>query len=214
MMPAGDVTVSAAFRAAESSGELLPPTMVTAKYNYSPFFTSTVYLDFGQDTDSLTWLNQITQVSVDGEIYEQTTSLIMGSKAWTVGKDMNSGTTPTVLQLTENFTAPATVVISADGYKDLAVNLTKAGSGSDAQYAAEIENGDSMEPDPKPGTEISLDQIKIANDGGTTPAYHWYFTFEGASRYIAAITSVSVNRRALGSEKILDLPLAAHTTRM
>lgn len=39
VMPAGDVTVSAAFRAAESSGELLPPTMVTAKYNYSPFFT-------------------------------------------------------------------------------------------------------------------------------------------------------------------------------
>ena len=193
VMPAGDVTVSAAFRAAESSGELLPPTMVTAKYNYSSFFTSTVYLDFGQDADSLTWLNKITQVSVDGEIYKRTTSLIMESKAWTVGTDMNSGTMPTVLQLTENFTAPATVVISAEGYKDLAVNLTKAGSGIDAQYAAEIENGGSTEPDPKPGTEISLDQIKIADDGGTTPAYHWYFTFEGASSYIAAITSVSVN---------------------
>lgn len=193
VMPAGDVTVSAAFQAAESSGELLPPTMVTAKYNYSSLFTSTVYLDFGQDVDSLAWLNQITQVSVDEEIYERTTSLIMGSKAWTVGTDMNSGTMPTVLQLTENFTAPATVVISAEGYKDLAVNLTKAGSGSDAQYAAEIENGGSTEPDPKPGTEISLDQIKIADDGGTTPAYHWYFTFEGASGYIAAITSVSVN---------------------
>lgn len=193
VMPAGDVTVSAAFRAAESSGELLPPTMVTAKYNYSSFFTSTVYLDFGQDADSLTWLNKITQVSVDGEIYERTTSLSMESKAWTVGADINSETMPTVLQLTENFTAPATVVISAEGYKDLAVNLTKAGSGSDAQYAAEIENGGSTEPDPKPGTEISLDQIKIADDGGIMPAYHWYFTFEGASSYIAAITSVSVN---------------------
>lgn len=193
VMPAGDVTVSAAFRAAESSGELLPPTMVTAKYNYSPLFTSTVYLDFGQDTDSLTWLNKITRVSVDGEIYDRTTSLSMESKAWTVGTDMNSGTMPTVLQLTENFTAPATVVISADGYKDLAVNLTKAGSGSDAQYAAEIENGGSTEPDPKPGTEIPLDQIKIADDSGIMPAYHWYFTFEGASSYIAAITSVSVN---------------------
>ena len=193
VMPAGDVTVSAAFRAAESSGELLPPTMVTAKYNYSPFFTSTVYLDFGQDADSLAWLNKITQVSVDGEIYERTTSLSMESKAWTVGKDMNSGTMPTVLQLTENFTAPATVVISAEGYKDLAVNLTKAGSGSDAQYAAEIENGGSTEPDPKPGTEISLDQIKIADDGGIVSAYHWYFTFEGAPSYIAAIISVSVN---------------------
>lgn len=193
VMPAGDVTVSAAFRAAESSGELLPPTMVTAKYNYSSFFTSTVYLDFGQDADSLTWLNKITQVSVDGEIYKRTTSLIMESKAWTVGTDINSGTMPTVLQLTENFTAPATVVISAEGYKDLAVNLTKAGSGSDAQYAAEIENGGSTEPDPKPGTEISLDQIKIADDSVIMPAYHWYFTFKGASGYIAAITSVSVN---------------------
>lgn len=192
VMPAGDVTVSAAFRAAESSGELLPPTMVTAKYYWS-FFTSTVYLDFGQDTDSLTWLNKITQVSVDGEIYKRTTSLSMESNAWTVGTDMNSGTMPTVLQLTEDFTAPATVVISAEGYKDLAVNLTKAGSGSDAQYAAEIENGDSTEPDPKPGTEISLGQIKIADDGGIMPAYHWYFTFEDAPDYIAAITSVSVN---------------------
>lgn len=193
VMPAGDVTVSAVFQAAESSGELLPPATVTAKYNYSLLSTSTVYLDFGQDEDTQTWLNKIARVSVDGEVYKQTTSLVMESNAWTVGTDMNSGTMPTVLQLTENFTAPATVVISAEGYKDLAVNLTKAGSGSDAQYAAEIENGDSTEPDPKPGTEISLDQIKIADDSGTMPAYHWYFTFKGASSYIAAITSVSVN---------------------
>ena len=119
--------------------------------------------------------------------------MITESKAWTVGTDMNSGTMPTVLQLTENFTAPATVVISAEGYKDLAVKLTKAGSGRDAQYVAEIENGDSTEPDLKPGTEISLDQIEIADDGGIMPAYHWYFTFKGATSYIAAITSVSVN---------------------
>ena len=195
VMPAGDVTVSAAFQAVESSGELLPPTMVTAKYNYSysSFFTSTVYLDFSQDTDFLTWLNKITQVSVDGEIYKRTTSLSTESKAWTVDKDINSTTTPMVLQLTENFTAPATVVISAEGYKDLAVNLTKAGSGSDAQYAAEIKNGGSTEPEPEPEKEILLDQINIADDGGSMPAYHWYFTFEDAPDYIAAITSVSVN---------------------
>lgn len=193
VMPAGDVTVSAVFRAAESSGELLPPAMVTAKYNYSSFFTSTVYLDFGQDADTQTWLNKIARVSVDGEVYEQKPSLSMESKAWTVGRDINSAATPTVLQITEDFTAPATVVISAEGYKDLAVNLTKTGSGSNAQYAAEIENGGSTEPDPEPGTEISLSQIKIADDAGIMPAYHWYFTFEDASGYIAAITSVSVN---------------------
>ena len=193
VMPAGDVTVSAVFQAAESSGELLPPATVTAKYNYSLLSTSTVYLDFGQDADTQTWLNKIARVSVDGEVYKQTTSLVMESNAWTVGTDMNSGTMPMVLQITEDFTAPATVVISAEGYKDLTVNLTKTGSGSDAQYAAEIGNGGSTEPDPKPGTEISLDQIKIADDGGIMPAYHWYFTFKDASGYIAAITSVSVN---------------------
>lgn len=193
VMPAGDVTVSAVFQAAESSGELLPPATVTAKYNYSLLSTSTVYLDFGQDADTQTWLNKIARVSVDGEVYKQTTSLVMERNAWTVGTDMNSGTMPKVLQITEDFTAPATVVISAEGYKDLTVNLTKTGSGSDAQYAAEIGNGGSTEPEPEPEKEISLDQIKIADDGGIMPAYHWYFTFEGASGYIAAITSVSVN---------------------
>lgn len=193
VMPAGNVTVSAAFRASQSSGESNPPTTVTAKYNYSSIFTSTVYLDFGQDTDPQTWLKKITQVSVDGEIYERETSLSMESKAWTVGTDINSETMPTVLQITEDFTAPTTVVISAEGYKDLVVHLTKTGSGSDAQYAAEIENGGSTEPDPEPGTEISLSQIKIADDAGIMHAYHWYFTFEDASGYIAAITSVSVN---------------------
>lgn len=193
VMPAGDVTVSAVFRAAESSGDLFPPTMVTAKYNYSSIFTSTVYLDFGQDADTQTWLNKIARVSVDGEVYEQKPSLSMESNAWNVGRDINSAATPTVLQITEDFTAPTTIVISAEGYKDLAVHLTKTGSGSDAQYAAEIENGGSTEPDPEPGTEISLSQIKIADDAGIMPAYHWYFTFEDASGYIAAITSVSVN---------------------
>lgn len=194
VMPAGNVTVSAVFRTVESSGELLPPTTVTAKYNYSSFSTSTVYLDFGQDINTQTWLDKISSVNVNGNVYQYESSLSWNAKnAWTVGKDINSTTTPTVLQITENFTAPATVAISAEGYKDLTVNLTKAGSGSDAQYAAEIENGGSTEPDPKPGTEISLDQIKIADDSGIMPAYHWYFTFKGATSYIAAITSVSVN---------------------
>ncbi len=141
VMPAGDVTVSAVFQAAESSGELLPPATVTAKYNYSLLSTSTVYLDFGQDADTQTWLNKIARVSVDGEVYKQTTSLVMESNAWTVGTDMNSGTMPMVLQITEDFTAPATVVISAEGYKDLTVNLTKTGTAAMLSIFAEIGNG-------------------------------------------------------------------------
>lgn len=195
VMPAGDVTVSAVFRAAESSGELLPPATVTAKYNYSSLFTSTVYLDFGQDAGTRAWLEKIIQVNINGSSYTHESSLSWGAeKAWTVGTDTNSTTMPTVLQLTENFTAPATVVISAEGYKDLTVTLTKTGSGSDAQYAAEIGNGGSTEPEPGPEKEISLDKIKIADDAdGITPASCWYFTFEDAPDYIAAITSVSVN---------------------
>ncbi|MDY3014214.1 MAG: S-layer homology domain-containing protein [Evtepia sp.] len=189
--PGPEVRESRAGHAAAE--QAAPPTQVTATYHKKYIEASHVYLNFGQDEATKAWLESLSQVTVQGVTYSKQHTIVSQKRAWTVDKDMEAHDLPKVLKITESFTPPAVVVLSAEGYQDLTLTLTRSGSGSDASYTGEIQRDGARETDPQPEKTISLDQIQVTDDGGIFPAYHWYIGFTQAEGYVSAITNVEVN---------------------
>lgn len=193
-MPAEDVTVTAVFAAEEPPAGLTPPEAVTAEYAYFGFPKRTVNLNFGGQPAAKRWLEAITAVTVSGRAFTKADDPFRTEdNQWLVDTVYGSYGSYPALRIVESFQSPATVVISAGGYPDLTLGLAKSGGGSSARYTAEITEAAGGGPAPDAKKAISLRQIRITDDGGSLPAYHWHFAFEGAPDYVSAITAVSVN---------------------
>ena len=176
--------------AAETS---TPPTEVT-ECDVSGFMPEILSLGF----DDTAWMNAITQVAVSAggsDMAYSKGSIGWGTsdKLWDVGSVTGAYGSYTALKLVNPGAYPATLTISAAGYSDLTVQVSKTVQSGVYVYAAEIIGG-SENPDPV-GPEkktVSIDSIKFSTDMFGSDLYMTV----GETGYIAVVTGVSVNGSA------------------
>lgn len=186
IMPAGDVTVSAVFRL--NGAEKNPSSQVV--HCEAGGFPSAFQLGFGDDAAD--WLSAIDSVTVNGTPFRQGAIGFGSSGAlWNVGGYTGAYETYTALQIMKDAVDayPAEIVVSAAGYRDLVISLSKTTSGYREIYVAEIKSSP-QEPEPPEVEAISLEQISISSD---MFGHDWYFAFQNAENYVSSITSLSVN---------------------
>ena len=123
-----------------ASGEKAAPTEVK-NCEASGFWTTVLNLSF-EDAD---WLNAIDSVTVNEEKYTKQTISSFGSdtKIWEVGNATGSYGSYTALKLAipSNLTFPATIKVTAEGYQDLTVEITKTKVSYNDVYTATVKKG-------------------------------------------------------------------------
>ena len=100
-------------------------------------------LNFGFKDSENSWLKNINKVTVNGNEYNKQTSVFMwDSNAWCLGQftfDNGKGY-DSALRITsdDSIEYPATIVVSADGYEDLKLNIKREGRPYAYTYTAEV----------------------------------------------------------------------------
>ena len=179
-----------------------PPTEVK-NCEVGGFYTTVLALDF-EDT---TWMNAVNAVSVNGTTYTKGTISSFGSDTniWELGSYMGSNGSYTALKLSmdKNAAFPVTIMLSATGYKDLKVQVTKDASIYPYVYTAAAEvvggsdsgdsgNGGSGSTETPDTGKTAPTAVKYAYSS-TMPAAHY---FGADSDWLSAITGVQVNGTA------------------
>ena len=149
--------------------ELDPPTTVSAGYSS---YDNAITLSFGEDSVSAGWLNAITGVKVDETSYTKAnSSYFLSTNEWIVANVIGAYGSYSALKLCGSFDNSFPVVISADGYSDLTVELTTDGNGG---YTAEIkDSGDGGETGENNPTEKKAPPTEF-----TYPAYSFGSDFK------------------------------------
>ncbi len=133
------LALSLAVTPALAAGDKAPPTAVE-NCDVSGLWTTTVNLGFADTV----WMNSITAVTVNDTAYEKQTISSFGSdtKIWDIGSASSAYGSYTALRLAvENdtfATNTATVRISADGYKDVTIEVTKKTESYNDIYTATV----------------------------------------------------------------------------
>ena len=95
----------------------------------------TLYLGF-KDT---IWMNSITTLKVDNDTFERVSSISGSGNKFCIGSYIGASETYLALGIvTKNITFPTTMVISADGYNDLTLKVTKETIKYNDVYTAEV----------------------------------------------------------------------------
>lgn len=130
------VIISTAVTPAMAAGTKDAPTEV--KSAAVSGFPATLNLEFADTT----WMNAINNVIVNDEQYTKgSTGWGASGNLWEIGSVMGAYGSYTALKLVNPSTYPATIKISADGYKDLTVKVTKTTvSYSDVYTATVVSN--------------------------------------------------------------------------
>ena len=179
-----------------------PPTEVK-KCEVIGYVPETLNLDLNDET----WLNAIKKVVVNDVQYEKATiSFGSDGNIWNIGSVTGSNESYQALRIVAKFSYPATIVISADGYKDLKVQVSKNASVYPYVYTAVAEvvenSGSGSEPEPPTPPEkktIDLSKVSFAKsfDGND-----WQVTF-GEDGYAEKITAVTVNGKPWNATSFL-----------
>lgn len=170
-----------------------PPTAVE-NCEKSGVFTTVLALGFS-DSD---WMNAITDVVVGDTPYSKgkIDSWSSTTGIWEVGSLTGAygGYTALKLALDSSTTFPAAIAISAAGYKDLTVKVTKADKWGDTYTAEVVVNSDngSTNPDTPSGDRDAPTNFTTVSNFG----YDFKLTFQGASEWLDAIEGVNVNDTA------------------
>ena len=156
------------------------------------FMTEYLALEF-EDTD---WMNSISSVTVNDTQYTKGTISSWGgdSDVWEVGSVTGAYGSYTALKLVSPTSYPATIKISATGYENLELKVTKNTSSYPYTYIATVNKTSSGEtPAPAEPSKIQLSQVSIGTDFFGND---WELTFANADGYLSAITGVTVNEEA------------------
>ena len=147
LLMAAVMLLSLAVTPAMAAGEKEPPTKVKI-CEVTGFMPETLNLDLNDET----WLNAIKKVVVNDVQYEKATiSFGSAGNIWDIGSVTGSYGSYQALKIVAKFSYPATIVISADGYKDLKVQVSKNASVYPYVYTAVaevVENSCDSEPEP------------------------------------------------------------------
>ena len=156
------------------------------------FMTEYLALEF-EDTD---WMNSISSVTVNDTKYTKGTISSWGgdSDVWEVGSVTGAYGSYTALKLVSPTSYPATIKISATGYENLELKVTKNTSSYPYTYIATVNKTSSGEtPAPAEPSKIQLSQVSIGTDFFGND---WELSFVNADGYVSTITGVIVNGEA------------------
>ena len=156
------------------------------------FMTEYLALEF-EDTD---WMNSISSVTVNDTQYTKGTISSWGgdSDVWEVGSVTGAYGSYTALKLVSPTSYPATIKISATGYENLELKVTKNTSSYPYTYTATVNKTSSGEtPAPVEPSKIQLSQVSIGTDFFGND---WELSFVNADGYVSTITGVTVNGEA------------------
>lgn len=156
------------------------------------FMTEYLALEF-EDTD---WMNSISSVTVNDTQYTKGTISSWGgdSDVWEVGSVTGAYGSYTALKLVSPTSYPATIKISATGYENLELKVTKNTSSYPYAYTATVNKPSSGEtPAPVEPSKIQLSQVSIGTDFFGND---WELSFVNADGYVSTITGVTVNGEA------------------
>lgn len=130
-----------------------PPTTIT-NCEVTGYFPEILNLGF----DDTTWTSAITSVTVNGTSFSKGSPSFGGSEnLWETGTTYGSENYHALKIVNNNISYPATIVISADNYEDLTVNVTKNASVYPYVYTASIVGGETpTEPDEKPSYTVTV----------------------------------------------------------
>ena len=194
LLMAAVMLLSLAVTPAMAAGEKEPPTKVKI-CEVTGFMPETLNLDLNDET----WLNAIEKVVVNDVQYEKA-AISWGSDGniWNIGSVTGSYGSYQALRIVTKFNYPATIVISADGYKDLKAQVNKNASVYPYVYTAVAEvvenSGSGSEPEPPTPPEKSTINVSEVKFESNSAGDDWYVTFGTESdNYINAINGVSVN---------------------
>ena len=197
LLMAAVMLLSLAVTPAMAAGEKEPPTEVKT-CEVTGYMPETLNLDLNDET----WLNAIEKVVVNDVQYEKATiSFGSAGNIWDIGSVTGSYGSYQALKIVAKFSYPATIVISADGYKDLKVQVSKNASVYPYVYTAVAEvvenSGSGSEPEPPTPPEKSTINVSDVNFESSSSRLDWYVTFgtesDKSDNYINAIKGVSVN---------------------
>ena len=176
-----------------------PPTEVT-NCEASGIYTTILALGFS-DTN---WLNAISTVKVGDDAYTKgTVNSFSNAGIWESGTySFNGGAqgaSPALkFALNSGTTFPVTIVLSAEGYKDLTVKVTQVDKWSNTYTAEAVVNSDSgnggsgstENPDTSENGTVDVSDVTIAKDNLNS---NWVVSFANAKGYVSQIQTVKVN---------------------
>lgn len=102
------------------------------------------------------------QVTVNDVVYTRVDSFgyFESGTKWCIGNATGAFGSYQALKITYNSSFPATIVISADGYNDLTVEVSKKGSSYTAEIKANSSSGGTEEPKPAETYPITVEQAE------------------------------------------------------
>ena len=185
--------LSMAVTPAMAADSKTPPTTVKS-CEKSGWSCTILALEFADED----WMNSIRTVAVNQTAYEKgsISSFSNTTGLWEVGNATGAYGSYTALKLAmhSDTAYPATLSISADGYKDLSVKIKQ--SGSDTYTATVIENtgsggsGSTENPDTSENGTVAVSDVTIAKDNWNS---NWVVSFADADGYVSQIQTVKVN---------------------
>ena len=177
-----------------------PPTEVT-NCEAGGIWTTVLALGFSDTA----WMNAINAVKVNDVPYnkEKIDSVSSTTGIWEAGKyPFNGGAQGDLpalkFALNSGTTFPVTIVLSAEGYKDLTVKVTQADKWGNTYTAEAVVNSDSgnggsgstENPDTSENGTIAISDVTIAKDNWNS---NWVVSFSNADGYVSQIQTVKVN---------------------
>ena len=177
-----------------------PPTEVT-NCEAGGIWTTVLALGFSDTA----WMNAINAVKVNDVPYnkEKIDSVSSTTGIWEAGKHPFNGGAQGDLPalkfaLNSGTTFPVTIVLSAEGYKDLTVKVTQADKWGNTYTAEAVVNSDSgnggsgstENPDTSENGTIAISDVTIAKDNWNS---NWVVSFSNADGYVSQIQTVKVN---------------------
>ncbi len=174
-----------------------PPTEVQG-CTKSGLWVTELDLTFSEADDA--WLDAVDGVSVNGTSYEKQTisSSSSATRVWNVGNVMGAYGSEKALQIViDNAdTFPLTAVVSADGYADLTISITKERVSYQDVYTATVvagANSGGGENGGETGGDETLKEPPASFTCSSSFGYDFRLTFTQASDWLAAISGVQVN---------------------
>ena len=178
-----------------------PPTEVTNCEVGGSVISNTILALGFSDSD---WMNAISTVKVGDDAYTKgTVDSFSNTGIWESGTySFNGGAQgdwPALkFALNSGTTFPVTIVLSAEGYKDLTVKVTQVDKWSNTYTAEAVVNSDSgnggsgstENPDTSENGTVDVSDVTIAKDNLNS---NWVVSFANAKGYVSQIQTVKVN---------------------
>ena len=201
MFTAAVMLLSLAVTPAMAADTKAPPTAVTNCEVGGSVISNTILALGFSDSD---WMNAISTVKVGDDAYTKgTVSSFSNTGIWESGTySFNGGAQGDLpalkFALNSGTTFPVTIVLSAEGYKDLTVKVTQADKWGDAYTAEAVVNSDSGNggsgstetPDTSENGTVAVSDVTIVKDNWNS---NWVVSFTDADGYVSQIQTVKVN---------------------